>query len=480
MRNLIFLISILFYGIGSFSQQVTIISESLENDQLMRHVIELENGTFVTLHHSGPNVIGYYEALQKLETSITLRDCNMEVLNSNRIFDYNDPTRILAEGVLLLDEEILLYGNALDTVSMDTKLCMVWLDYDLSIVQVKYYGLDDEEEMFLSYCVDDDGNFVFAGKYPIWSQNQKLVFIEVDSNGVEVRSNHTDQTTSTPNIVFLDKDQSYQVCYHTTVLKFDKDFSLLSMVTPTLFNNFFPWGQPVKLNDSSYFRTGIVNSNVYPYKADISRVIFNERNEFYDLNQIVVPDEIDSPADKVAICFVELFPYYFLGGSISSDGGSFLEKDTPFALQKFDLEGNIYWEEIYETGGNAEMMQVLALQDGGCLMAGQIYDWRNSPTQQRDLFFIKVDDAGIVTGTEEEVPEAEQLRVYPNPGSSHMNISFRGEIQSFSMYDKLGRIVLEESWPGNSIQTYSLPDAFYFWLAKLQNGKTITGKWIKE
>ncbi|OQX72558.1 MAG: hypothetical protein B6D64_14970, partial [Bacteroidetes bacterium 4484_276] len=77
----------------------------------------------------------------------------------------------------------------------------------------------------------------------------------------------------------------------------------------------------------------------------------------------------------------------------------FESKVTKFALQKFNLGGTFHWVNLYKTVGNARMVQVLALQDGGCLMAGQIYDWRNSPVQQRDLFFIKVDDMGIVTLT---------------------------------------------------------------------------------
>jgi hypothetical protein len=77
-------------------------------------------------------------------------------------------------------------------------------------------------------------------------------------------------------------------------------------------------------------------------------------------------------------------------------------------------------------------------------MAGQIYDWHNSQTKQRDLFFIKVDDAGIVTGMDEQVHLADEVSVYPNPGTSQINISTQETIFRFSMYDFYGRRVLEK------------------------------------
>ncbi|OYT13857.1 MAG: hypothetical protein B6I19_02980 [Bacteroidetes bacterium 4572_114] len=464
----------------SVAQEVYMLPDSLLVDETMIFLTEYENGNFLLLKQSGQPANSYYEALQNRESTIILTNSSMQEINSTVISSGNERTKILAEGILQVDGQILLHGNALDTVSMDTKLCLIWLDLDLNITHLKYYGVDNEEEIFMSYCVNHQCNYVFAGEYPIFSQNQKLVFIEVDCNGKMINSCHTDQLIWHPDIVFLENDQSYAVGDKQYIFKYGIDYNQISITQPELYQYFFPWGLPVKINDSLYFRAGTAMGSVYPPSWEISRVIFNTDAEYSDEYQIVIPDVADIPADKSAISFVDQSSDIYFGGTSNGDEVPFESKVTKFALQKFNLGGTFHWVNLYKTVGNARMVQVLALQDGGCLMAGQIYDWRNSPVQQRDLFFIKVDDMGIVTGIEEDETSPAKITVYPNPGTNQLNLSVDDEVLKFTMYDFNGRKVWGDMHPSKTIDVSKLNPGFYIWWAELKDGTTSWGKWIKQ
>jgi len=319
---------------------------------------------------------------------------------------------------------------------------------------------------------------VFAGSYPIWSQNEKLVFFEVDRQGKLVTSEHTSQIIYSPDIVFLEKDQLYIVGEKFSISKYDKDYNLISTIIPELYNCFFPFGAPLRINDSLYFRTGSDSSPVYPHLKEITRAVFNADAEYTDYYQISIPEYLDIPAQRYAISESGA-QQYFLGGTSNSTGIPFETVDTRFALQKFDLSGNIFWENTYETGGNAVMIQVLALEDGGCLMAGQIYNWHQNPEQQLDLIFMKVDDNGIVTRIEENSNSGNQVYVYPNPGSNHLYFSTHQEIKRFVMYDINGRMVLDQCFPDEMLDVSFLFNGFYFWEMETKEGLILNGKWIK-
>gem|GEM_PF-4515739 len=480
MRQVILIIALLLTSASvSMSQENITIIDSLHTDESIRDVVELDNGNFLYLKFSGSSAYSYLEALQNLESTLILTNSNLQEINSSLINHEDGGIRILAESIISVNDQIFVRGNALDTISQDTQLCLIWLDLDLNIIKTRFYGIENEQEVLFSDCYNNSGNLVFVGEYPVSSQNPELVFMEVAPEGNLIDLHHTSHLMFSPDIVFLEQDQSYIVGEFGSIYKYDLSFSQVAVYEPTLYDAFFPYGQPLKISDSLYIRTGLYPSPAFPHKTDISRVVFNANAEYSDFEQIVFPEDRDIPAQKIAVSSVD-FSTFFLGGTNNSTGFPFVNEDTKFALQKFDLDGTTYWDELYETGGNAVMIQVLALQDGGCLMAGQIYDWHNSQTEQRDLFFIKVDDAGIVTGLEENTPQVEHVSVYPNPGNSQINFSTPEAITRFSMYDSCGRQVLDEIFPGKTINVLSLQAGFYFWVAEMGDGSTSVGKWIKQ
>jgi hypothetical protein len=462
-----------------YCQEKITLSDFSNIDESIRRIKETDDNNLLFLKFTGPHIYSYLELMSIIESSIILTNSDLQEINSTSIVSEQGNMKILAEGIIRLGDHILLHGNAVDTLTMDTQLCLIWLDLELNILQTKFYGSESEQEVFFSYCVNDQGNIVFVGEYPVSSSYQELVIIEIDSTGNFIGMHHTGTFMVSPDVLFFEQEQCYVIGEFNHLYKYDMAFNQIDVFEPVLYDAFFPSGQPLKISDSLYIRTGFRSTATYPFKTDITRIVFNTNAEYSGFEQIIVPEFYDVPASGYAVSSTDLESFFF-GGTSNSTNCPFVTEDTQFALQKFDLEGNIYWENLYETGGNAVMMQVLALQDGGCLMAGQIWDWRNSPTQQRDLFFIKVDGEGIVTGIEENEPSLAKITVYPNPGNCRLNILVDDEVLKFTMYDFNGRKVLGDMHPSKTIDVSKLNPGFYIWWAELKDGTTSWDKWIKQ
>ena len=482
-KPLVGFVFILFIMLNSnfqlYCQKVITLSDPAYIDESIRRIKETDDNNLLFLKFTGPQTYSYLELMSIIESSIILTNSDLQEINSASIVSEQGNMKILAEGFIRLGDHILLHGNAVDTLTMDTQLCLIWLDLELNILQTKFYGSESEQEVFFSYCVNDQGNIVFVGEYPVSSSYQELVIIEIDSTGNFIGMHHTGTFMVFPDVVFFEQEQCYVIGEFNHLYKYDRNFNQIDVFEPVLYDAFFPSGQPLKISDSLYIRTGFRSTATYPFKTDITRVVFNVNAEYSGFEQIIIPEFYDVPAGGNAVSSTDL-ESFFLGGTSNSTNCPFVNEDTQFALQKFNLEGTIYWEELYETGGCAVMIQVLALQNGGCLMAGQIYDWRNSPVQQRDLFFIKVDDMGIVTGIEEDETSPAKITVYPNPGTNQLNLSVDDEVLKFTMYDFNGRKVLGKMHPGKTINVSKLNPGFYIWWAELHDGTTLWGKWIKQ
>jgi hypothetical protein len=476
-----FILSYILFSFFVFSYaQQTIITDSLEIDESIRKIKETENGDFLFIKFSGEQKSSYLEIMQNVKCSVVLINNQLQEVNSATIKSGIGNIMILVEGIIRYNTNgILLHGNALDTITMDTQLCLIWMDTGLKIKKIKYYGDDNQQEIYFSYCTNDNGDLIFAGEYLFSSPHSKLVLTKIDSLGNFINIYHTNCITPFPKIVSLPYKQNYHVINIESIYQFDSEFNKVAFLKPLIFQSFFASGQPLRISDSSYIMTGYQYSPTPPYFIDISRVVINENAEYTNFSQIIKPETYDIPAQGDAVSSINT-TLFFIGGTINSTGFPFETKNTTFALQKFDLEGNIYWENLYETGGNAVMMEVLALQDGGCLMAGQIWNWHQSNTEQRDLIFIKVNGDGIVTGIEDNEPTTTKINVYPNPGTNRLNISEHEDILRFTLYDFNGGKVLEYFSPPPTIDVSHLKRGFYFWRAGLNDGTMRSGKWIKR
>lgn len=128
------------------------------------------------------------------------------------------------------------------------------------------------------------------------------------------------------------------------------------------------------------------------------------------------------------------------------------------------------------------LFNVTAAADGGVLLTGT----RQEPGityLERDGFIIKLDSTGCITG----IPESSGITIsdaiiYPNPGSSVINIRTALKECVFHLYDNWGRPILSRPLLNNvtSISTNTLTIGNYYYSINSKDKTIISGIWIKN
>ena len=156
-----------------------------------------------------------------------------------------------------------------------------------------------------------------------------------------------------------------------------------------------------------------------------------------------------------------------------------------FVILQTDSLLNKRWERFY--GGDAYyvMNNLIATNDGGCIVAGTRYDYLNAPENMLDIVILKLDSNGLITNMEEtEESKFSEAIVYPNPGITEMNIKVAAQhnVSTFALYDISGNLVLSKEIHGNNhtINTNHLRQGSYIYTITNNNGLNETGIWIKK
>jgi ABC-type metal ion transport system substrate-binding protein len=115
-------------------------------------------------------------------------------------------------------------------------------------------------------------------------------------------------------------------------------------------------------------------------------------------------------------------------------------------------------------------------------MVGSRYD-NNTQDQERDIYVVKVDSNGLITWTKEIPTDKQETSIYPNPGTSQLNIKTKGNLKDFELLNINGQVVIREMLDKNNsiINVESIKPGIYFYRLVDKKNKTVeTGKWIKH
>jgi hypothetical protein len=124
--------------------------------------------------------------------------------------------------------------------------------------------------------------------------------------------------------------------------------------------------------------------------------------------------------------------------------GYFIPASSWLFLNKLNSNLEVQWQKFYGGDANYNLWNLIATQDGGCLMAGTRYDYITQ-TNLRDVYILKVNSEGIVTGFGDEpsqIPFTDAI-VYPNPGSTYLKVESGPQIDGalFELFDMSGKAV---------------------------------------
>ena len=131
-------------------------------------------------------------------------------------------------------------------------------------------------------------------------------------------------------------------------------------------------------------------------------------------------------------------------------------------------------------GGDAyyKVLLTMTTSDGGFVIACTRYDYKTQ-NQEDDIFFLKVNNEGLITGNKEQTicPES-VFAIYPNPANDHVTLDLIVPEAEMLMCDISGKILLKKKVHEgyNSIDCTVLIPGVYIIEVKTREGKKYSEK----
>ena len=206
----------------------------------------------------------------------------------------------------------------------------------------------------------------------------------------------------------------------------------------------------------------------------------------YTYNELGNVDTINVVSTRIGLDFV-MKDSIFIGGTYNFAWGQSVFANVPswYSIVQTDSLLNVRWERFY--GGDAYYIQrvTIATNDGGCLLAGERYDYQNTTELERDIYILKLNSEGLLTNTSEK-PQVQmhEALVFPNPGTDYLKVRVAAQYPQsiFELYNINGNKILSEKITGRwgRVETTFLPTGTYVYKIYNQEGLYETGKWVKQ
>ncbi len=490
MKKDILIIVILFFVNNSFSQNNFELLISSPNDESISDIIEETDNSIVLVGTQRENYSNYNFSNAKLlhisSDGEILQDINYEIEDS--LYSFTDIVKTdfgyITVGLATAKNNIENYNN----------IVIGQLDDDFNLIKRKThkypYGAIDylktkrinnslityttykEADLYkiLIYKFSLDGDTIFTKKMNL-SEGQYLGLIYdilyINSNKYYLLTNGFSDH-SRMEIVAVDSlfniDEVSDVPDAISgfgSLKWFSDNSFVMSGTKVVFDNKFQDNEfSLSIIDTNY---NIINEQLFGTSDTTDHPALRDNIDFIDKNSI------------------------FMGGmhhfSISLQ--QFQSPDNWVMIVNTDSELNLNWQKFY--GGDAcyYMYNILATQDGGCLMVGTRYD-EKIQTDERDIYIIKTDPNGNITHINGEPSEqkAKEVILYPNPATSELTIQKAVQVGKCTVefYSITGKKVFSQNLTNSTtkIDISNLEKGSYIYKISDNNKIIETGKWIKQ
>jgi len=173
----------------------------------------------------------------------------------------------------------------------------------------------------------------------------------------------------------------------------------------------------------------------------------------------------------------------FYGGATNQSINTlFPSEPSNIMLGCFDTSLNVIWQKYHGGDQYYGVWTVNTTTDGGCIIGASSFNYQVQ-SSERDIYILKVDSNGIITGINTNPPSKEQeTRIYPNPGTDLINVETNLNHSMFYFYDLTGREIYNQALVSgsNPLHVQKLKPGLYIYKI-LQNSEVKEfGKWIKE
>lgn len=367
----------------------------------------------------------------------------------------------------------------------DSWLWYIGFDSTLSITWEKKYDIPHNWLFFIRSIVNNSGNIVSAASIadlPNLSSSE-LLLMEVTPSGDSIKEI---VDNSGKPIVFdiIEINSAYKVIAHgyspyssAQVLEIDYNFNLLSIDSvPHHLGNCIT---AIKKNDTSYYITG--NNNMHTWDW-VCTLLLNLDNDIINSECTGNIDTVDYAGFDQSMA-IHSPDTIFIGGTHNIDLSHvyYGEYHSWYILRSLDSMLNIRWTKYYGNSGYNTLRSIMATSDGGAILSGERYDY-NYPDNKLDLYFVKVDSQGLISGTNDDRIKARNAIVYPNPGKDLLIVEAGVQVKGaeFFLVDINGKTVIHQqlSQPVTRFKTSHLAQGLYAWRIVYQNKIIESGKWV--
>ncbi len=421
-------------------------------------------------------------------------------INENRNYQiyYYDYFDFSFMPLVNIDGRSFLYGkdrsqnNDLRCMELNAEFDIKWLEQYSSLGEWNFptYSMGLDNYIYVSYIddfeggdhreiaikkIDTLGNEVWSKNF---SQEDKLNYaseLEVSKDQeilISARVVYTDKFGGYPQIIKIDTSGNI-------VWKYDSDEGIINGGVPVWI---------AQLSDGNIIQSYNVQGNQSPD----TRIKWIDKNGNYVKEQLIdVPIKDEMYYRQIEAGRGE----YFFGYGIYR----FNDDDTEHGIiTKFDNDGNIIWEHLYQHESFAEakdknsIRDIIELDNGDIVVLGDL----SRPGEKNEIWLFKIDENGcfgtescdeklVLTNVDDTYFDP-TLKIYPNPGTDiiHIVSEDRRMIDArFSIYNLSGQQIEKYtlSQMQNEINVSGLTSQIYIYQIEDKKGEVIgTGKFVKE
>ena len=240
--------------------------------------------------------------------------------------------------------------------------------------------------------------------------------------------------------------------------------SVLSMPDSSLF---------IAADGNGWFDPEVVPDAAVLMKLSPSDTLFNIYVD--DFDGLFLSDCYDDYTETVAeIKGLDILNdnMFFCYGILDYEPGGGMVGNSTFCVTKLTTGLDVVWQRIYDFNNRIMPRYVMATQDGGCLVTGEIGTGFNGEEGMM-MFAVKIDSEGCLDVLETE-STTQLVGCYPNPAKDYVRIE-GAEVAEVRVYNALGQLV-KTFKNTNEIPVAALPQGVYLLRITDTDGKVYMNK----
>lgn len=392
-----------------------------------------------------------------------------------------------------VNDTFLGVGTQYSTNSALYYLWIVFFDKNLNILNENKYDFSPHNIGLLSYCLDPDSNIVLFGCsigqfvdydnnfiFNISTEGDSIQFKWFNNSGVDYAYDILPKIDQTGYYTF---ESSHSGIVPNEIHVLDNNFNLEKIILgPHLRSN---KNCALYLNDTTIIYSTLKDYSTIPSQTDFGVIMIDTNGTVFNEFLYGKPDttiqlppstNLDSKyKDKIFVAGI-------ININISNNSVTPCENSW-IVINQLDSTLNLNWQRFIGGDNFYMLWDLIATDDGGCLLAGSKYDLQN-PVNQMDAFIAKIGSNGEFLSHSELPKPIPDILLFPNPGGNFLNIRVSGPIEkaTLNVLDIQGKLLkmLNLNYGDNQINTSELKSGTYILQIENDNKILLTTKWIKK